>query len=464
MPDMDGDTARGTTARLAAWVHAARVGELPAPVRAHALRSFVNIVGCMIAGSRHPVIGLLEQTYAPYAGPATATLAGLGRQADVLQATLINGVSSGVDTFDDTHADAVVHPSGPVASAVLALAQTRHRSGADVLLAFTLGVEVLCRLGKALAAPPARGNMSWLQSCICAPPAVALAAGKLLDLDPERLCWAVGIAAAQASGLRGASGTLWSRVAPGEAAQLGVKAALLAARGVTGGTAGIEGAHGFASMFAHAAHLPALDGALGERHEILGNTFKPYPCGIVIHPAIDACRVLARDHGLSGAACAGIARIEVSVNPVALTLTDRPAPRDALQAQVSLQHWIAAVLVEGAAGLAQLEPRCLADPTVVALRARIVALSDPGLATDCARLRVTLHAGAVLEVALDHCIGSAARPMSDADLGAKFLDLTSDRLGAPAARALLAMCRELDRLPDVTALAVAMGGPATVRS
>lgn len=435
--------------RLADWIAASQLADIPAPVIHQALRSFVNIMGCTLGGSGHEIIPPVENALRPFAGAPTSSLIGRGQKTDMLQATLLNCVASGVHTFDDTHAEAVVHPSGPVVAALLALAETRGRSGSEVLLAFLLGVETLCRLGKAFGVPPAKGNMSWLQTVICAPVAIALAAGKLMRLDRQHLIWAIGIAAAASSGMRSSSGSMWSRILPGEAAQLGLKAALLAEHAVTSGENSIEGKHGMTTLLSHSANLPALDEELGSRWEILKNTFKPYPSGVVIAPVIDASLELHAKRRFTGD---DIAAIHVRVNPVALALTDRPRPRDTLQAQVSLQHWAAIVLVDGAAGLEQIETARIHDPEIVALRGKVTTASDPSVPVSGADTTVTLTDGTAHTASVKDCLGSPGHPMTDADVNRKFHSLARLVLNREQAETLLQNCWRLAELSDIAAI------------
>src|SRR3954447_8355705 len=146
------------TARLAEYVSTTDPAAWPDAVHREALRSFFNVVGCTIGGARHGMVDIADKTLGAFAGPGQATLFGRGRKADVLHASLINGLASSIYSFDDTHEVAVVHPGGPVATAVLALAELRPVSGADLLAAFALGVEMTCRLCLGTTVPPADGS------------------------------------------------------------------------------------------------------------------------------------------------------------------------------------------------------------------------------------------------------------------------------------------------------------------
>ena len=272
-------TAGEVTSRLTDYIISARWSDLPANVRYEALRSFFNILGCTIGGARHAVVEIADNTLSEYAGAPHATVIGRGHMADALHACLINTLSSSIYSYDDTHAEAVVHPSGPVAAAVLALAEKRPTSGADFLLAFALGVEMTCRLSKAISVPPADGTVAWSQTGIAAGIGAAVAAAKLLRLDAARLQYAIGIALSQAAGFRVMHATMVSSLMPAQGGQTGLRAALLAERGFTASPVALEGKYGFLEVFAQQAHLPALVGGLGEQFEILRNTYKPYPCG-----------------------------------------------------------------------------------------------------------------------------------------------------------------------------------------
>ncbi len=109
------NTAGDVTSRLTDYIVAARWSDLPANVRHEALRSFFNILGCTIGGARHAVVEIADNTLGEYAGAPHATVIGRGHKADALHACLINTLSSSIYSYDDTHAEAVVHPSGPVA-------------------------------------------------------------------------------------------------------------------------------------------------------------------------------------------------------------------------------------------------------------------------------------------------------------------------------------------------------------
>ena len=138
------------TKTLAQFVVDSRYDAIPEAVRHEARRSVLNWLGCAIGASRHEGIDIALAALRDFSGPAQATVLGRGDRLDIMHAALLNGISSHMFDFDDTHLKTVIHPSGPVASALLALAEYQPMSGADFLHAFILGVEVECRIGNAV--------------------------------------------------------------------------------------------------------------------------------------------------------------------------------------------------------------------------------------------------------------------------------------------------------------------------
>lgn len=437
--------------QIADYIVAARPDDLPEAVRREALRSFVNIVGCMLGGARHEVVGLTDDVLSEFSGPPQATLLGRARKADVLHAALINCFSSSVRAFDDTHEQAVVHPSGPVAAAILAVSERKCIAGPQFLLAFALGVEVVCRLSKAISVPPAKGVFAWSQTGITAGIGAAVAAGKLLDLDPCRMHHAIGIALSQAAGFRAMFGSMCSSLMTAHGAQTGLRAAILAEKGFTSSETALEGPYGFLDVFAEHPDLEALTDGLGTRFEILHNTYKPYPCGVVIHPIIDACLELRRTYATDPA---DIAAVSVRVAPKALALTDRRHPKNDLEARVSLYHWVAISFIRGTARVEDMDTNgAVLEPTIARFQDRIETVGDDAIALDGAEVTVRLQDGRSLFSRVEHCIGSASRPMTDGELELKFANQAEAAIDPRRMREVIEMCWGVERLPDVGALA-----------
>jgi 2-methylcitrate dehydratase PrpD len=418
---------------------------LPPAVQQESARTFLNYVGCTLGGCHDPAAEIAAAVAREGAGRAQASVVGHKFRTDLASAAFVNCLSSCVLAFDDTHLATVTHPTGPVAAALCAWAEQHPISGEEFANALALGIEVECRLSNVLLMPPAQANLSLYITGITGPIGAAVALARAMRLDEDRTTWAIGLAAAQGAGMRSTHGSMAAFFVPAHAARCGVSAALLAARGFTGSEATLEGGKGFIEVFAPAADpMQAIEG-FGQRFELMANAYKPYPCGIVIHAAIDACLDAATQMPSAGS----IEAVRLKVHPLTVSLTDRPQPKVPIDAQISLQHWAAACFVHRAAGLAQVRQECIDDPAVAALRARVSALGDASLARDEAIVEVLLSDGRTVSAHVPHARGSLARPMTDGELDDKFLDQARAVLGEDASRELLRRCRALAALDDV---------------
>ena len=216
---------------IADYVRNARVEDLPERVRKEVVRTFVNWMGVTIGGSRHESVGIAIAALRPFFGRAEADLVGRAERIDVLHAALINGIASHVLDFDDTHLKTIIHPAGPVVSAILPLAQRQKITGVEFLHALALGIEIECRIGNAIY--PSHYDAGWHITGSCGVFGSTVAAGKLLGLDTQQLTCAIGIAASQPVGLKVQFGTMTKSFHVGRAAQNGLVAAMLAANGFT---------------------------------------------------------------------------------------------------------------------------------------------------------------------------------------------------------------------------------------
>ncbi len=446
----DAELRTGVTRALARYVVEARYADVPSAVRKEAQRTLLNWMGCAVGGSRHETLDAAIAALSPFSGPAQASVLGRRVRMDVLHASLMNGISSHVFDFDDTHLKTVIHPAGPVVSGLLALAEFRPMSGADFLHAMILGVEVECRIGNAVY--PAHYDRGWHITGTAGVFGAAAACGKALGLTEQQMVWAFGLAATQPVGLREMFGSMTKSFHPGRAAQNGLTAALLAARNFTSTEVGLEGKSGWANVLSTTRNYSEITGHLGMSYEIALNTYKPFACGIVIHPAIDACIQLRNQHTLTAA---DIERIDLRVHPLVLELTGKKTPQTGLESKFSVYFAAALAVVRGSAGMRDFSDENARDPVIVALRDRVVATIDPAVKEEQVRVRVTLKDGRVLNHFVEHVVGSLERPMTDAQLEAKFLDLTKGVLPDVQARALMAMCWKVEGLPAAAALAAA---------
>jgi 2-methylcitrate dehydratase PrpD len=342
----------------------------------------------------------------------------------------------------------VIHPTVPVAAAVIALAERSRATGARLLHAFILGIEAECRVGNAIS--PEHYDAGWHITATCGVFGAAAACAKLLGLDTQKTIWAFGLAANTAAGTTSAHGSMTKSWNMANAARNGLMAALLAAKGFTSTEQGLEGDRGFARMYAQRCDLDEIVRGLGDTWELAENAYKPYPCGIVAHPVIDACLAL-RDE--PGAAPDAIERIELRVHPLVRMLMGNAAPLTGLEAKLSVHHCAAAALIHGAVGVREFTDACVNDPAVVALRARVTLVDDPAMPKAAAGVSVRLRDGTTLEKYLPHATGSLERPMSDEALGLKFRSLAEWGWPQCDTRAFIELAWSLDELTDAGAFA-----------
>jgi len=436
------------TGTLARFIVEHRCAEIPQGVRHEAARSLLNWVGCAVGGARHDTVERALAALAPFSGPAEATVLGRGDRLDIMQAALMNGITSHTFDFDDTHLKTVIHPSGPVAAAILALAERKPVKGDDFLHAFILGVEAECRIGNSVY--PAHYDVGWHITGTAGVFGAAAAAGRLLGLNEQQMTWALGIAATQSCGLREMFGTMCKPFHPGNAAKNGLLAALLAQRNFTSSNQGIEAQRGFARVLSTHFKPEEITARLGETWEISLNAYKPFACGIVIHPAIDGCIQLRNEHGLKAE---DIASISLKTHPLVLELTGKKTPQVGLEGKFSVYHSAAVAIIHGAAGEAQYSDACVRDPQVIGLRERVSASADATVHEDQVRIAIRLKDGRTLEKFVAHAIGSLDRPMSDGDLEAKFRGLAEGILSAGETKNLMRLCWEVGTLEDAGAVA-----------
>ncbi|WP_298396463.1 MmgE/PrpD family protein [Sphingobium sp.] len=436
------------TQEIARYAVETRFDALPPAVRHEAARAWLNWVGVAIAGSRESAPALAARMVAAQGTGGKATIIGHGVRTDMASAAFVNCIASSVLAFDDAHLPSVAHPSGPAAAALFALAQSRSISGEELLNALALGIEVQCRLANMLVLPPGPVDTSYYVNGLSGPIGVAAAMGRLLGLDRQAMGWAIGIAASQGSGFRSTHGTMTAHFRPGHATRCGVTAALLAAEGFDCTDDALEADGGFFDVYARGSDPAIALADLGTHHEMLRNRYKPYPCGIVIHPVIDACQSIRAQ---AMAQASPIAQVRLLVNPLVLRLTGKREPRTMLESHVSVFHWASVALLQDRPGIAATQPDSLTDPHIARLRALITADPVPDMGKGEARVEAILADGSQVTAHVEHARGSIERPMTDNELDTKFMDLAEGQLGSQASALLRDACWRVATMDDVGA-------------
>src|SRR5687768_3983627 len=435
------------TRTLASYIVNARFDDVPDDVRHEAARSLVNFLGVALGGSIDPAVDIAIRALTPFSGRPTAAILGRVERLDPLHASLMNGISSHVDDFDDTTPQNYIHPTSPVASAMFAYASANRVTGRDFLNAFVLGFEAESRVGNAVY--PAHYDVGWHITGSAGIFGAAAAIGRLRGLSDQQMVWALGLAATQAAGLREMFGSMGKAFHPGRAAQNGYGAALLAEAGFTAGERGIEGPRGFAAVQSAVYDLSKVTEGLGTDFNLRRNTYKPFPCGIVNHPTIEACIRLHHDHHVDPA---GIRAVRLHVAPLVLDLCNQENITTGLQGKFSVYHGAAVGLVLGRAGIQEYTDDAVNDAAIRRVRESATATGDPSLTEDQARIEVELADGRILRQTVEQSLGNIHRPLTDAQLDAKFRAQAVLALPEPQVDAALSLCWRIAALADVSQL------------
>jgi 2-methylcitrate dehydratase PrpD len=444
--------ALSATQTLARFITESRFEALPEALRHEGRRSILNHVGCALGVARDPAVVTALEIMRESSGKAVASVYGQREKLGVMEAAFVNAIASNLLDYDDTHLRTVIHPSAPVAPAVFALAEETGATGAEVLHAFLLGGEVACRIGNAVS--PGHYARGWHITASTGVFGAAAAAARLLRLSAEQTADALGIAASQSGSIVENLATAAKNIGVGNAARNGILAARFAARGYRAAPLSIEGPLGWARAMGDEAQVKEITEGLGQRWEIARNTYKPYAAGIVFHAVIDACLELRET---LGAMVAQIARVTVAGDALLLARGDRVV-RNERDTRVSIHHCAGIALALGRADVADFEMPAVQDTELAALRAKVVAECDASLPRGAARVTIALANGSTHQAYVEHPRGSAERPLSDAELAAKYRanavlgGMTSD------VQAQIAALWALDQAPSTAPLMALLRG------
>lgn len=445
---------------LADWSLRLRYEDIPAEMIADAKWRVLDTIGNMIAGSAEPLAHAVQRAATAFGAGADAKIIPSGVNVPASTAALVNGTFGHAQDFDDTHTATLVHPSAPVLATAFALAKTHVLDGRDLLVAMVMGNEVFCRLG--MVAPMAFHRSGIHPTAVLGPSATALVAARVMGLDAPRAVNAMGISGSQASGILEsfADGSWVKTFHAGWAAHSGVMAATLAAHGFTGPTTVLEGRFGLFNSHIQRddekLDLGVVTRGLGQDWEIRHLCLKPYACAHVIHPYVD----LALNLHARGVNSDQIAEITVPIKPGYMPVVCEPrnakiAPQTPTHARASLPYCVAAALVRGNLAPDAFAPDALCVPDVLSLAARITAERDmspdlPGQFRGA--LQVKLRDGTRIDLDQHHHRGSAAHPLAQVEIAAKFRANVEPHLGHEKIQPIIEACDRLALGGEVTDL------------
>ncbi|MFO1351294.1 MAG: MmgE/PrpD family protein [Gammaproteobacteria bacterium] len=433
------------TKPLAEWASTIRFEDLPAAVVENSKFRILDVIGLALAGLGTPFGASIKNAALALNPPGPCHLFGVGQRLGVAPAAFANGALAQALEFDDTHNESIVHMSSPAVAAALALAEYRPVSGRDLLTAVALGNEISCRIG--CVAPGQFHRRGFHPTGLFAPFGVAFLAGRLLGLQPEQLVNAAGIVASFAAGVLQCwvDGTQSKFLHPGWAAQSGISAAFLAQAGATGPQEALEGRFGlFASHLQDPAVTRSFDritAGLGTLWESEKASFKPFPAAHVIHPYIDALLRLRQQHRIDHRQVREIVcPVAAYIVPIVCEpLAEKRRPNTDSHGRVSFQYTLAETLARGELGPDAYRAEALRDPAILRLADVVnyhVDPNFPGPERFKGAVKIIMNDGAVYEAVEEHNRGSAANPMSPAELIAKF-EANAAALLSPDQRARL---------------------------
>jgi 2-methylcitrate dehydratase PrpD len=331
-----------------------------------------------------------------------------------------------------------------VASALFAYASANPVSGREFVDAFVLGFEASSRVANAVY--PSHYDVGWHMTGTAGVFGAAAAIGRLMKLDEASMVHAIGLAATQSAGLREMFGSMGKAFHPGRSAQNGYLAALLARAGFTAGEHALEGPRGFAAVLAASSDLSRITDRLGADYELHANTYKPFPCGIVIHPTIDGCIQIHKEHR---PAPASIVAVRLRVAPLVLDLCNKKEITLGLEGKFSVYHGAAIGLVRGRAGLREFTDEAVNSTVIRRVRDVTVAEADEELSEDQAAIAVELSDGRTVEHFVEASLGNLQRPLSDEQLEAKCREQAALVLAESHVDALVDLCWRIDSLGNV---------------
>jgi 2-methylcitrate dehydratase PrpD len=438
-----------------------RYEDIPEQAIAVTKKQILDCVGVALAGSSAEGVRELVDLSREWGGREQSSVIYHGIKVPAPNAAQINATMTHALDFDDTHDTAVMHPGAVTVTTGFATAERQGMiRGKALLLAVALGTDLMCRLGLATNTGASRLKAGWHFTAIFGFLGAAAVAGRILDLDEDRMMHALGIAYHQSAGNGQCviDGALTKRMGPGFAAKGGITAALMAEKGITGAKNCLEGEMGLYNLYYRGAYNPQeLTAELGKRYEGINLSFKPYPSCRATHPFIDAALSLVRDHDIQ---TDRIDMITVFHGEGAKILCEpletRRRPRNPVDSQFNIPWVVAVAIAKRQVAIHDFTEAGIRDEAVLEVSGKITPRFDESLkrpALEPGRVEIKTKNGKVFSYQVDDPSGSPANPMTFDDCVRKFFDCA-----AHAARQLpkdhldrvVEMVERLERVDDAT--------------
>jgi 2-methylcitrate dehydratase PrpD len=453
------------THEAASFTAGLKFSDLPAEALRIARRCVLDGLGLMLAGSDQTCTAIIRrQSLSLGRNPEATAIGAEPIRLPAPLAALINGTAGHAMDWDDTQLSVtpdriyglLTHPTIPPLSAGLAIAEKLGNvSGRDFLTAFLAGFEVGCKIAEAIR--PDHYKHGFHTSGTVGTFAAAMTVGKLLGLSEIQLRHTLGTAASLASGIRVNFGTMMKPVHVGRAAFNGLSAALWAGDGFEASPDGLDGPWGFFQVLGGGLDPEKIVGRFGRPHTIVdpGVSIKPYPCGVLTHPSMDAILALVKEHDLKPD---DVSEVVLLAGYNILNPIRYPIAENELQAKFCMPFLLSAMLISRRAGVKEFTDEYVNSAPVQAMMRRVHTEFDPAIEAKGyekirSRVEVALRDGRKLVRDSGEAYrGGPDNPLSDQDLQAKFTDCSEKVLNAKARQKIFAAVAGLEKLRDMKEL------------
>ncbi len=463
-----GIAIRGTTDALTAFITNTGLSSMPANVVAEAKRCLVDGFGVILAGSTVKGSAIVRDYVRSVGDRKEASAVGAGGfMTSAAHAALINAASGHAMDYDDTQLSTtpdrtfglLTHPTVPALAAALAVAERKKASGAAFLEAFLVGFEVECKIAEAI--DPEHYNHGFHSTGTIGTFGAAAAAARLMNMPAPAVRHMLTIASSMSSGIRVNFGSMTKPLHSARAAQNGIVAAELASRGFTGGDDGLDGRWGFFEVFGTGVDLDRLIPVLGKPYTIIspGTSFKPYPCGSLSHPTMDAMLKAVVEHDLKPDQVKAV-RVRAGSN-ILEPLRYKIATNE-LEAKFCLPFLMSSLILRRKAGVREFTDEFVASAPVQQMMPRVTNVFDQKIEAqgfDKIRsvIEIDLTDGrTIVQASDDRYRGGPEKPFTREELREKFTDCAQLTLGTTAITRALEVIENVDRIKDVTELVRAL--------
>ncbi len=442
----DIQAGKGLTRALAEQARSLRLQDIPEDARAWARQCVLDTIGCTLAGASDELVTILLAEMQEQGGVESATVIGHKGRLPVASAAIVNGAAAHALDFDDVNLAMPGHPSVAILPALLALAEERGSTGAEVLTAFVAGYELQCRIGKTVA-PGHYDGLGFHATATIGSFGSAAACAHLLGLDADQFATALGIAGTQAAGLKSMFGTMCKPLHAGKASYHGYLAAKLAARGFTSRPDVLECGQGFARTHSPDFNPDRAFDTPPNGWYIANNLFKYHASCYMTHAPIEAARKLREQHGITPDQ---VERIDVRVEEACDRICNIPEPRTGLEAKFSLRLTTAMGLAGvDTSRLSTYSEEVAADPVLVGLRDRVSFDFRTGIPSTFSEVTLRLRDGSTRTAQHDAGLPATDAAAQGMRLEAKFAALADPVIGTDRAARLIVEIGRLETLPNV---------------